>query len=50
MFLLEAIGFGRGEGVLDLNTTKIQKTMHMLDINFLDKADKDEIIRSFYLY
>ena len=47
MFLLEAIGFGRGEGVLDLNTTKIQKTMHMLDINFLDKADKDEIIRSF---
>jgi hypothetical protein len=47
MFLLEAIGFGRGLGALDLNTTKISETMHMLNIDLLDESDKNEVISSF---
>ena len=31
MFLIEAAGFGRGLGVLDLNATKLSKTFHILD-------------------
>ena len=31
MFLIEAAGFGRGLGVLDLNATKLAQSLHMLD-------------------
>ena len=38
MFLIEAAGFGRGLGVLDLNATKLSKTFHMLNPDRPDAA------------
>ena len=37
IFYLEAMGFGRGLGVLDLNSAKIKKQMFMLNPNILSK-------------
>src|SRR5690606_38740759 len=38
MFMIEALGFGRGLGVLDLNKDRIGKYMHMLDASRLDEV------------
>ncbi|MDP8233604.1 MAG: N-6 DNA methylase [Candidatus Saelkia tenebricola] len=47
IFYLEAMGFGRGLGVLDLNATKIKKQMRMLNPYLLDQNTKNDIKRRF---
>lgn len=46
MFAIEAIGFGRGLGVLDASSTKL-KNMYVIDIEQISKDDAEEIIRLF---
>lgn len=46
MFAIEAIGFGRGLGVLDASSTKL-KNMYMINPNIISKADEIEIVRLF---
>ena len=46
MFAIEAIGFGRGLGVLDASSTKL-KNMYMIDPLQISGADGEEIIRLF---
>lgn len=47
MFLIEAVGFGRGLGALDLNSTKISDRLHMLDPDVLTKTNRHKILLSF---
>ena len=47
MFLIEAIGFGRGLGALDLNPTKMSAQMHMLDPNLVDATNRALILAAF---
>lgn len=47
MFFVEALGFGRGEGVLDLNATKIKETMRILNPRLLSDSQASDIIRAF---
>jgi len=47
MFITEGIGFGRGEGVLDLNKDRMGKFMHMLDPEQLDAAQAQSIKDAF---
>jgi hypothetical protein len=42
-FFLEALGFGRGMGVLDLNSTKLGNNLSMLNPNLLKEQDKKNI-------
>lgn len=37
LFIIEGMGFGRGQGVLDLNKDRIEKFMHILDPNQLNE-------------
>lgn len=46
MFAIEAIGFGRGLGVLDASSTKL-KNMYMIDPKIISDADAAEIIGLF---
>lgn len=46
MFAIEAIGFGRGLGVLDASSTRL-RNMYMIDIEQISKADAEEIIKLF---
>ncbi len=46
MFAIEAIGFGRGEGVLDASSTKLKK-MYMINPEAISKQDAEEIIALF---
>lgn len=41
------LGFGRGEGVLDLSASKLQESLKMLDYNLLSQTQKEAIIESF---
>jgi len=47
MFLLESIGFGRGLGVLDINSSKVSKSMHMLNPDLISTNDQKEILYKF---
>lgn len=47
LFLLEAAGFGRGLGALDLNATKLAATYHMLNLAAVSSADREAILTSF---
>ncbi|MCC8377145.1 MAG: hypothetical protein LN567_01930 [Rickettsia endosymbiont of Graphium doson] len=47
MFLLESIGFGRGLGVLDINSNKVSKQMHMLNPKHLSMEQKNKILEVF---
>lgn len=47
MFLVEAAGFGRGLGALDLNATKLSKTFHMLDPARVDRQHRKMILKKF---
>lgn len=47
MFQIEAAGFGRGLGVLDLNATKMAANFHMLDINTITSVARDSILKTF---
>lgn len=46
MFFIESIGFGRGEGVLDLSKKRFEKLM-MLNPNILTEKDKEVIKEKF---
>lgn len=46
MFAIEAIGFGRGLGVLDASSTRL-KQMYMINPDHISKEDEQEIIRLF---
>lgn len=45
LFYIEGLGFGRGEGALDLSTTRIKTDMHILDPRHLD-SDQALAIKS----
>ena len=47
MFSIESIGFGRGEGVLDLNSTNIESRLRCLDPSLLKDEDKRNIVDAF---
>lgn len=46
MFAIEANGFGRGQGVLDISKTRFEK-VYMINPNFFSKEDANEIIELF---
>jgi hypothetical protein len=46
-FYLEALGFGRGLGVLDLNATKLARQMRMFDLGLVAKKDRETILTAF---
>ena len=48
MFIIEGMGFGRGQGVLDLSKDRIEKFMHMLDYSELS-ANQIESIKSAFV-
>ena len=47
LFYIESIGFGRGLGALDLNSTTIAKKLMILDPNLLSKEQVSEIVAKF---
>lgn len=47
MLLLEAAGFGRGLGALDLNSTKLAKQLHMLNHQSISLPHKTNILNLF---
>ena len=47
MFYIEAIGFGRGESVLDLSATKLRKSLWLLNPNLLSEIQKSLILKKF---
>lgn len=47
MFLLEAAGFGRGLGALDLNATKLSKQLHVLNHKNISLQHKTNILNLF---
>jgi len=47
LFYIEALGFGRGLGALDLNATKIRKNFHMLNPRVLTEDQKSSILQKF---
>lgn len=47
LFFIEAIGFGRGEGVLDLNSTKINNSMRILNPTIIASSHRESIVTSF---
>ena len=47
MFLIEALGFGRALGVLDLNKDRIEKFMHILNPSALDPKLVEQIKTAF---
>ena len=46
-FYIEALGFGRGLGVLDLNATKLAKQMRMLNPVEISKKARQQILKAF---
>lgn len=44
---IEAMGFGRGLGVLDLSATKLKTHMRMLNPNLLNEAQRTQILDAF---
>lgn len=49
LFYIESIGFGRGLGVLDLNSTKMAKNLKILDPKLLSPEQVSKIISQFKL-
>lgn len=47
IFLLEAIGFGRGLGALDINSTKLSNKYHILDPNLMSPNQEKEVLALF---
>ena len=47
MLLLEASGFGRGEGVLDLRSDNVKNRMKMLDPDKVSEQQKVMILEAF---
>lgn len=46
MFVIEANGFGRGQGVLDISKTRFEK-VYMINPNIISENDAEEIIELF---
>ncbi len=47
MFLIEALGFGRGLGALDLNASKLSAKLHMLNPALLSDEAAKKILKAF---
>lgn len=47
MFIIEGMGFGRGQGALDLSKDRIEDFMHILDPYVLSEYDVDRIKNAF---
>ncbi len=47
LFYLEALGFGRGEGALDLSSEKLKNNLFMLNPKLLKQEEKSRIIEKF---
>jgi len=47
IFYIESLGFGRGLGALDLNSTNMEKNLFMLNPNLLNDKDISEIISKY---
>ena len=47
LLMIEAIGFGRGLGALDLNKDRIEANLHILDPDKLGRPERDEIVAAF---
>lgn len=47
MYFIEALGFGRGLGVLDIDATKIKNGLYIPDINLISDEDSAKIINAF---
>jgi hypothetical protein len=47
MFLIEAIGFGRGLGALDLNATKLSRSLHVLNPHLVSEEQRRLILDAF---
>ena len=47
MFIIEGMGFGRGQGALDLSKDRIEKFMHMLDPKQLGASEINRIKEAF---
>jgi len=47
MFQIEAAGFGRGLGALDLNPTKLNEHFHLLNPNNITPLDRERILSAF---
>ncbi|MBC6442553.1 MAG: N-6 DNA methylase [Rhodobacteraceae bacterium] len=47
LLMIEANGFGRGLGGLDLNKDRVGKTLHVLDPSVTNEEQKDRIIAAF---
>lgn len=47
LLMIEAIGFGRGLGALDLNKDRIEANLHMLDPDTLNRDQRSAIIAAF---
>ena len=47
MFFIESLGFGRGEGALDLSATKLKDFLYMLNPELLNETQKNNILEKF---
>ena len=47
LFMIEGMGFGRGQGALDLSKDKIENFMHILDPSQLNAEQADQIKTAF---
>ena len=47
LLMIEAIGFGRGLGVLDLNKDRIEKCLHVLDPTEISHEARNNIVAAF---
>lgn len=47
MFYIEALGFGRGLGALDLNATKLRDGLHVIDPGLISPDDRERILAAF---
>ena len=45
--MVEGMGFGRGEGVLDLNVTTLKRYWHMLDPSQLSPVQREAIVQAY---
>lgn len=47
MFFIEMLGFGRGEGVLDLSASRLHESLKMLNYHLLTQTQKENILNAF---
>lgn len=47
LFYLEALGFGRGEGALDLSSDQLKNNLFMLNPDLIKDDEKSKILKSF---